>query len=65
MDQLKIKLEKEMATHSSIPAWKISWTEEPGSSCLFLLTAPIIIHLTLEQHGSYVCQHSTQLKIRE
>ena len=23
-------LEKEMATHSSIPAWKIPWTEEPG-----------------------------------
>ena len=23
-------LEKEMATHSSIVAWKISWTEEPG-----------------------------------
>ena len=23
-------LEKEMATHSSIPAWKISWTEETG-----------------------------------
>ena len=23
-------LEKEMATHSSIPAWKILWTEEPG-----------------------------------
>ena len=22
--------EKEMATHSSILAWKISWTEEPG-----------------------------------
>ena len=22
-------LEKEMATHSSIPAWKIPWTEEP------------------------------------
>ena len=22
-------LEKEMATHSSIPAWEISWTEEP------------------------------------
>ena len=20
-----------MATHSSIPAWRISWTEEPGS----------------------------------
>ena len=23
-------LEKEMATHSSIPAWKITWTKEPG-----------------------------------
>ena len=24
-------LEKEMATHSSILAWKITWAEEPGS----------------------------------
>ena len=24
-------LEKEMATHSSILTWKISWTEEPGA----------------------------------
>ena len=23
-------LEEEMATHSSILAWKIPWTEEPG-----------------------------------
>ena len=23
-------LEKEMVTHSSIPAWRIPWTEEPG-----------------------------------
>ena len=23
-------LEKETATHSSIPAWRIPWTEEPG-----------------------------------
>ena len=23
-------LEEEMATHSSIPAWKIPWTEKPG-----------------------------------
>ena len=23
-------LEKEMATHSSIPVWRIPWTEEPG-----------------------------------
>ena len=26
----KIPLEKEMATHSNILAWKIPWTEEPG-----------------------------------
>ena len=24
-------LEKEMATHSNILAWRIPWTEEPGS----------------------------------
>ena len=24
------RLEKEMATHSSFLAWKISWTEKPG-----------------------------------
>ena len=27
---LEDPLEKEMATHSSIPDWRISWTEEPG-----------------------------------
>ena len=26
----KILLEKGMATHSSILAWRIPWTEEPG-----------------------------------
>ena len=26
----KYPLEKEMATHSSILAWRIPWTEEPG-----------------------------------
>ena len=25
-------LEKEMTTHSSIVAWEIPWTEEPGKS---------------------------------
>ena len=25
-------LEMETATHSSIPAWRIPWTEEPGGS---------------------------------
>ena len=27
---LEDPLEEEMATHSSIPAWEILWTEEPG-----------------------------------
>ena len=27
-------LEKEMATHSSILAWRIPWTEEPGGLVL-------------------------------
>ena len=27
---LEDPVEKEMATHSSILAWKIPWTEEPG-----------------------------------
>ena len=26
-------LEKEMATHFRILAWRILWTEEPGRSC--------------------------------
>ena len=25
-------LDKEMAMHSSIPAWRIPWTEEPGGA---------------------------------
>ena len=43
-------LEKEMATHSSIPAWKISWTEEPGglqSKELDTTERPTHIKLTL------------------
>ena len=30
MQIIEIFLEKKMATHSSIPAWRILWTEEPG-----------------------------------
>ena len=26
----EVLLEKEMATHSSVLAWRIPWTEEPG-----------------------------------
>jgi hypothetical protein len=27
---LEDPLEEEIATHSSIPAWEISWTDDPG-----------------------------------
>ena len=30
-------LEKEMATHSSILAWKIPWTEEPGKDTVHVV----------------------------
>ena len=30
MDLMEDSLEKKTATHSSILAWKIPWTEEPG-----------------------------------
>ena len=33
----KDPLEEEMATHSSIPAWRTPWTEEPGGPRSFLL----------------------------
>ena len=29
---LEDPLEQEMATHSSVLAWKVSWTEEPGGA---------------------------------
>ena len=29
-------LEKEMATHSSILAWRIPWTEEPDRLCMVI-----------------------------
>ena len=30
LSSASISLEKELATHSSVLAWKIPWTEEPG-----------------------------------
>ena len=34
----QLQLEKEMATHSSILAWKIPWTEKPGRLIIHLVT---------------------------
>ena len=42
-------LEKEMTTHSSIPAWKIPWTEEPGG--LQWIELQRVRH-TWAQHGN-------------
>ena len=36
----KDALEKEMATHSSIRAWEIPWTEEPGGLQSTVLQEP-------------------------
>ena len=50
-------VEKEMATHSSILAWRIPWTEEPGGPTVYrvtkswtwLSTARHVAHLKLTQ----------------
>ena len=34
---LKDPLEKEIATHSSILAWEIPWTEEPGGATVHVV----------------------------
>ena len=48
--------EKETATHSSIPAWEIPWTEEPGR--LYSMGPQRVGHdLATEQ------QHSGRLKM--
>ena len=43
-------LEKEMATHSSILAWRIPWTEEPGG---------------LQSMGSHRVGHAEWLRLGE
>ena len=50
-------LEKEMATHSSVLAWEIPWTEEPGGcspwSCKELDTTEQLM-LSLAKFSFYV-----------
>ena len=45
---IQIPLEKEMATHSSILAWKISWTEEPAG--LQSMGLQIVEHNIVTEH---------------
>ena len=44
-------LEKEMATHSSILAWEIPWTEEPGG--LQSVGSQRIVHYLATKQHSY------------
>ena len=46
-------LGKEMATHSTILAWEIPWTEEPGGLQSIELQR-VGQYLETEQHWSYV-----------
>ena len=41
-------LEKEMATHSSILAWEILWTEEPGGATVHGVTKNVGYDLATE-----------------
>ena len=57
-------LEKEMATHSSILAWKIPWTEEPGR--LQFMGSQRVRHdwvtsLSLEERIRHYCAYDTGL----
>ena len=48
---LKDPLEKEMATHLSILAWKITWTKEPGGLLsMGLQRAGHILGLSMHTH---------------
>ena len=45
-------LEKEMATHSSILAWRIPWTQEPGRlQSMGLQELDMTKQLSIAQHG--------------
>ena len=50
----KDPLEEEMATHSSIPAWRTPWMEEPGGPCSFLPDVAGTHHLP----APYLCPGS-------
>ena len=43
-------LEKEKAIHSSILAWEIPWTEEPGEATVHEITKSVRYNLATKQH---------------
>ena len=46
-------MEKEMATHSSIFAWRIPWTEEPGG-LQSMVSQRVGCDLVTQQHQQWV-----------
>ena len=46
----KYPLEKEMATHSSVLAWRIPWTEEPGGLHGVAKQSDMTEQITLHMH---------------
>ena len=49
-------LEKGMTTHSSIVAWEISWTEEPGRlESMMDMTEQLSLHYAQINNGYIVC----------
>ena len=58
-------LEEKMGTHSSILAWKISWTEEPGGlESVLCFRWPKIISLWPKGYNPKTFQNCTNLSIR-
>ena len=47
---LEYPLEKEMATHSSVLAWKVPWTEEPGGLHGVAKQSDMAEQITLHTH---------------
>ena len=46
-------LKEEMAIHSSVPAWKMSWTDEPGG-----LQSMRLQRVRHDQATEHLCRHS-------
>ena len=55
-------LEKDMATHSSILAWRIPWTEEPGG---LQSTGPQRVGHNWERVSTHTHTHTLKLQLRQ
>ena len=60
--RLEDSLEKEMAIHSSILAWEIPWTEEPGGLQSMGLQSQIRLSVQEHTHTHVHTQVSIHLK---